>query len=134
MSATRPEELHTLFAEAALRGDIDALMALYEPDAVGVDLNGGELGGRAAIREFLLGFLAAAGEMEGNTSKVVASDDLALLSNHWHAVVKGPDGQDTTVSNYSAEVARRQPDGTWLFALDCPVFVPGAAPQAGLGR
>jgi ketosteroid isomerase-like protein len=32
----------------------------------------------------------------------------------------GPDGKPVKIEGQSAEVARRQPDGTWLFVIDNP--------------
>ena len=34
MPATKPQDIHTLFLDAFNRGDVDALVALYEPDAL----------------------------------------------------------------------------------------------------
>jgi uncharacterized protein (TIGR02246 family) len=126
MKAMHPEDLHRLFTEAALRKDLDAMMELYEPEPVSADLEGNALRGTAAIREFLQGFLAVADDMEGRTVKVFATEDLALMSNRWKAAIKTPDGEKVVISSHSAEVARKQPDGSWLFVVDCPLFVPDA--------
>jgi hypothetical protein len=32
----------------------------------------------------------------------------------------GPDGKPVKIDSQSAEVARRPPDGTWLFVIDNP--------------
>ena len=58
MSAHSPEELDQLFGEALNAGDLDALVALYEPQAVFVSEPGQTLTGTAAIREVLSAFVS----------------------------------------------------------------------------
>ena len=50
MPATEPEQMHGLFEQAFNAGDIDALMALYEPDAALVPQPGAIAEGTDAIR------------------------------------------------------------------------------------
>lgn len=122
MSAWQPEELHQLFAACVNAHDIDALLALYEQDSTAADLEGHPLQG-ADLRAFLLGFLSLVKHIDGGTRKVLVSGDIALLSSTWHAVLAAPDGGMTTATGISAEVARRQSDGTWRFLIDDPQFV-----------
>jgi ketosteroid isomerase-like protein len=44
-----------------------------------------------------------------------AAGDLAVLSNEWTLTVG-----DETMSAITAEVARREPDGSWLYVIDAP--------------
>jgi ketosteroid isomerase-like protein len=44
--------------------------------------------------------------------------DLALTSTRFDIITTG--GQTTTVRTATVEIARRQPDGTWLWAVDQP--------------
>jgi ketosteroid isomerase-like protein len=46
--------------------------------------------------------------------------DLALVYNDWHLSAARPDGTRFDTSGKAIEVVRRQPDGTWLFAIDDP--------------
>ena len=56
-----------------------------------------------------------------NVTKVVrAGDDLAVLYNEWSLTANGPDGKPIAMSGKAMEIVRRQPDGTWLFAVDDP--------------
>src|ERR687885_1006494 len=57
MPATDPAQMHGLFEEAFNAGHLDALMALYEPDAALVPQPGSVAEGTAAIRESLTWFL-----------------------------------------------------------------------------
>src|SRR5215470_17651092 len=102
--ARDPQDLERLLVSRERVGDIDGMMALYEPDAV-LDCGGGRLKrGKEAIRE-LFGELVASGRKFefGDQRPAIVSGDLALTSTCL------PDGSVT------AEVARRQGDGTWLW-------------------
>ena len=123
MAAHHPEDLHHLFVAGVNAHDVDALLALYEPDSTVADLEGHPLQGTATLRAFLLGFLAAVKQIDGGTRKVLVAGNIALLSSTWRAVLATQDGGMTSVMGTSAEVARRQPDGTWRFLIDDPQFV-----------
>lgn len=122
MPASRPEDLHELFMAGVNAHDLDALMEVYEPDPVSVGLDGQPLGGTAAVRELLGGFLQRAQRLETKTRKVFVNGDIALMSSIWSLVMANPDGSTRTSEGMSAEVARRQPDGTWLWIIDDPAF------------
>ena len=44
--------------------------------------------------------------------------DLAYLSNTWTLEAKDADGNPTSMGATTAEVARRQDDGRWLYVID----------------
>jgi ketosteroid isomerase-like protein len=44
--------------------------------------------------------------------------ELAFLVNRWSLSGTGPDGGDLDMGALTAEVARRQADGTWLYVVD----------------
>ena len=58
---------------------------------------------------------------------VSRTDDLALLTSKWEVTMTGPDGQRAKMNGQSVEVARRQPDGSWRFAIDMPFGVEAGA-------
>lgn len=116
MPARVPEELDQLFMKAMNAGDLEGVVALYEPGAIMMDP---ELAtGREAIREALTAFLAIKPKVTFEVKTLGQAGDIALTSAKWSLVGTGPDGNETTMSGQSAEVARRQPDGTWLFVID----------------
>ena len=120
MPARRPEDLHRLFAEALNAGDADAVMALYEPGASLVPQPGQVATGTEAIRAALDGFLALKGTVSVETRRVLAVGDLALLYGQWRLTGTAPDGSPLDLGGRDVEVARRQPDGTWLYVIDDP--------------
>lgn len=121
MPATEPTELHTLFAAAINDKDADALLALYEPDGVAIHLDGTSRTGRSELRTMIGELLTTIEHIEGETRKVHVAGDIALMSAGWRARTTSPDG-DGQVSGTTAEVARRQPDGTWRWVVDDPLF------------
>ena len=120
MSARSPEEIDPLFAQALNAGDIDALMALYEPQASLMPSPGKVVVGTAAIREALAAFLAGRPNMTVSQRLVSHTDDLALVTSKWELTMTGADGQRSTMNGQSVEVVRRQGDGSWRFAIDMP--------------
>jgi len=115
MLATSPREIHTLFLDAFNRGDVEALVALYEPNASLVTRNGIAVG-HQAIREAYQRMLTGGARMELETRTVTESGQgLAVLHASW-TYHRG----ETATPGLSTEVVRRQPDGTWLFVIDEP--------------
>jgi ketosteroid isomerase-like protein len=115
--AHTPEDLTRLFVERANAGDADGIAALYEPTAVMAYPPGDQTIGRDAIRALWERALASAPRFQPEAPlPTLISGDLALTAT------APRDG-----AGARAQVARRQPDGTWLRILDQPEFVsPGA--------
>jgi uncharacterized protein (TIGR02246 family) len=120
MGANKPEDIHKLFTAAFNSGNLEALMALYEPDAQLVPQPGQVTTGHEAIRQALQQFLALKGAMQITTRYVIRGDAIALLSGQWHLKGSGPDGKSVEMGGKSVEVARRQSTGEWLLVIDHP--------------
>lgn len=121
VTARSPEGCDRLFAETVNAGDLDALVGLYEPTCSLVQRDGGVAVGRPAIRAVLGRLLAINAKITTEIVKVTkAGEDLAMVYNDWHMSGSGPDGRAIEAPGKAIEVVRRQPDGTWLFALDDP--------------
>jgi len=121
MAPHTPEECDALFAQHVQAGELDALVALYEPNAALVQQDGSAATGHAAIREGLAGFVALRPSLRMNVLRVVrAADDLAVLYNDWSGSATAPDGSTMTFAGRAVEIVRRQSDGSWRFAIDDP--------------
>ena len=123
MAARTPEELDRLFAGAMNAGNLDALVALYEPQASLTPAPGKVAVGVDAIREALGGFLAGNPKMTLTPRVVSRAGDLALLTSKWEITMTDADGKPAELHGQSVEVARRQADGNWLFAIDLPLGI-----------
>ena len=76
--------------------------------------------GTTAIRSALEQFLALKGKVELETKHVVQHGDIALLRSAWRLKGTGPDGKPIEMRHGSAEVVRRQSDGSWRYVIDHP--------------
>ena len=119
MPATEPEQIHGMFEQAFNAGDIESLMALYEPHAPLVPQPGAIAEGSAAIHESMRWFLDRGGRISLETKLVLRVGDLAYLANRWALTgATMPDGSPAKLGATTAEVARLQPDGSWLYVID----------------
>lgn len=110
--ARTPEDLTRLFVERANAGDAAGLAAIYEEHAVMAYPPGRVTVGREAIRVLWESILANRPYFEPEASlPTLVSGDIALTAT------APKDG-----AGARAQVARRQPDGTWLRLLDQPEF------------
>lgn len=105
-TAREPEDLARLFNARANAGDVEGLVALYEPGAV-IAVGVVKATGHEEIRAFFTKLLSCKSEFPPvDTQPAIRNGDLALTS----ALL--PNG------DVSVEAARRQGDGTWLWAID----------------
>jgi ketosteroid isomerase-like protein len=108
-----------LLACAALTaGDLEAAVALYEPDAV---LSWGPdraAVGQAAIRGVLAEAMNMRLPLRGRTDSVLVAGNLALITGERSMRGTGPDGVAIALAGPATLIVRRRPDGTWLTVAD----------------
>jgi ketosteroid isomerase-like protein len=116
--ALDPQDLERLLVFREHAGDVDGMAALYDTEAL-LDRGGGRLiQGRQAIREFYRDLVETGRKFEmGQQQAAMVCGDLALTSTRL---------SDGTVT---AEIARRQGDGTWLWVIDQFAISSGVAPE-----
>ncbi|MGE0141187.1 MAG: SgcJ/EcaC family oxidoreductase [Ilumatobacteraceae bacterium] len=120
-AATSPEQLMLMFAERAASGDAAGLIELYEPDGVFEPQIGVVLRGAAEILPALTELAAMRPRIEyTGVPDVVIVDAIAIVSNSWTMTARLPDGSLHREGGVSADVLRRQQDGTWLVLIDQP--------------
>jgi len=102
-----PQDLERLLVARQHAGDVDGMAALYEPGAIVDPGEGPLLVGLPAIRTHFEAVVASGRRFAlGEQRPAVVVADVALTSTRF------PDG------SVSAEVARRQADGTWRWVID----------------
>ncbi|MCC6209008.1 MAG: nuclear transport factor 2 family protein [Gammaproteobacteria bacterium] len=115
LPAIEPEDLARFFLERANAGDVEGIVALYEKNAALALDSGRMVSGVDEIRQFYTTLLSARPQFTpGIQAAAIRNGDIALTSSRLR------DG------NITAEIARRQPDGSWLWAVDQPAIGKGA--------
>src|SRR5262245_2754491 len=107
VSALEPGDLERLYVERVNAGDVDGLVALFEPDAVVAFAPGQMATGSKAIRQLFTDLVGSGVQLTfRGQQRTLRAGDLALTSTRLHS------------GDATAEIARRQPDGTWRWVID----------------
>ena len=105
--AKEPNDLENFFIERANAGDVDGLVALYETNATLSCGDGKRVVGLDQIRNFFVSFLKSCPQLSQSAqAPALCSGNLALTSSRH------------SNGDVSAEIARQQPDGSWLWVVD----------------
>jgi ketosteroid isomerase-like protein len=110
--------MNLAFAAAVSSGDIEQVLALYEPDALLAPRPGERARGLVEIGGALEELLALGGTMESRNVYCMQVGELALLQGEWRLTGTAPDGSALELTSRTAEVVRRQRDGSWLYVID----------------
>jgi len=116
MSVRQPHAMNAAFADAFNARDLDALVALFEEDAVVVEQDGALRQGSAGVRRHLEELLALPGRMRSENRSAVHVGDMAMLTARWGI----RDGDTLVAAATSSELVRRGRDGTWRYVVDQP--------------
>jgi uncharacterized protein (TIGR02246 family) len=119
-----PDGVIRRFSDLLNARDVDGALALYEPEAAFVAEPGRWVTGRDKIRSALERFAALEPELEGEVESVREAGGIALVVNRWSLRGRGPDGP-VEMGGRSADVLRRQSDGSWRVLIDDPWGVSG---------
>ncbi len=111
-----PRDMNRTFAQARNAGDVQGLLSLFEPEAV-IQEEERRCAGTDELRAHLEWLVALGGEMISENNFAVEAGELALLRADYAIYQDGK----ITIAGSSAEVVRRQPDGSWLYVIDFPV-------------
>ena len=115
-----PAEMNQAFAAAFNSGNVNNLLALYEPGAVLVTQKGESLSSLPSIKAELLRLLALGGEMVSENIYAYQNEDIALLRARFTLKTKKPNGEPLEITGQTSEIVRRQKDGRWLYIVDHP--------------
>jgi uncharacterized protein (TIGR02246 family) len=126
MAAHTPEAVHSEWMKAFNAGNLEEMIALYEPDSAVVSEPGGDVvSGLPALKENLEGYLSLAGQIDLRLQRCIRCNDLAILYSGWTMTGQAPDGSEVNLNGQTSDVVRRQADGTWLLAIDNPFGTEG---------
>lgn len=111
-------EARQAYTEAALNGDVDALMALYTEDPVFMPPNSDPLQGRDALEEFVSGMFANGGFSQFQYDMLelyVLGDDAAEVISYSFTL---PGDEGVSDGGSDIHIWQRQEDGSWKIHRD----------------
>jgi ketosteroid isomerase-like protein len=114
-----PRAVAEAFAERLNARDLDGLVVLFADESIIVP-QPGQVEERAAVRDALAQFVALGVPFNLSIRRVFAVGDTALVIGDWTMTGTGPDGSDVDLAGTTADVVRRQPDGSWRYLIDNP--------------
>ena len=114
MIALTPEEAVHQLDDAFNRGDLRAVVDVYEENALVVPMPGTEARGTHAISSMFAQMLRPGMRAEQNSTKVLEADGIALFLSHWTLHIEGVPPQHFTATT----VLRKGADGGWRALID----------------
>lgn len=117
MGVAQPSGINAAFADGFNRRDVDALLALYDPDGAVVEVDGTVSHGVDPIRDHLERLVAIGGTMTSTNLTTVIAGEIALVTAAWEIVGSAV---APSIAGRSAEVLRQADDGTWSYLIDQP--------------
>ena len=114
MILSKPLDTISYLLDVRSRGDIEAALTCYEPNATVVTEPGKLATGKDAIRAFIQATISL--PIIFGDREIVEAKDIALHVSQW--ALRPTDGPE--IAGRTTDVLRRQPDGNWLLAIDNP--------------
>jgi uncharacterized protein (TIGR02246 family) len=116
-----PADVYPALLQAFNGGDIDAILACYEPEACFVLKSGHVARGAAELREMYRATFSYRPDLELDVRKIIpAGDDLALVVVDWRYKTVSSSGAARAWAGTATDIVRKQPDGRWKLVLDNP--------------
>lgn len=118
--AFHPADTVTQLINAVNQGNLEAVVACYETEAILIVQPGQTATGIKAIREAFAGYIAMQTIITAQMHKVTQAGNLALFISKWSATGTAADGSAVQMEGTSSDILRRQTDGRWLIVIDNP--------------
>jgi uncharacterized protein (TIGR02246 family) len=120
MPTNDPEMAVRDFFSAFNDGNVEAVLALYEPKAALVAQPAQIAEGTIALRAALDWFFSMKPTLTMGKNRLVIAGDLALSVAKWTLTGTGSEGKAVHMEGTTSDVLRPQADGRWLFVIDNP--------------
>jgi uncharacterized protein (TIGR02246 family) len=111
MLPNKPEDWPRLFVEHLNSGDLEAVAALYAPNAKFVGRSGETIVGRDRIRDMLTRMIRSKTKLQSRVIKAISVDDVAVLYTDFQGTTMDASEKTMDVRYNAVEDIRRQPDG-----------------------
>ena len=115
---TKPEGVIPSLLERFNSGKIEAMMALYAPEAVFIAKDGRTITDHTEIAAELEHDLKLGLPLKAKARHVFVADNVAQIVLDWSIDGTGPDGKHVHVGGSAADILRRGADGRWRYLID----------------
>jgi ketosteroid isomerase-like protein len=115
---TEPEGVIPSLVERFNSGKIEAMMALYAPEAVFVANDGRTITDRAEFTAILEHDIKLGLPLKANVRHVFVGGDTAQIVLDWSIDGTGPDGKIVHMHGTASDIMRRGADGRWRYIID----------------
>ncbi len=114
----KPEDVIPSLIERFNSGKVEAMMALYAPEAVFIANDGRTVTDRAEIAAQFQRDMSLGLPLKANVRHVFVSGDTAQIVVDWSIDGKGPTGEDVHLGGSACDIVRRGADGLWRYIID----------------
>ncbi|GIF52085.1 ketosteroid isomerase-like protein [Asanoa ferruginea] len=115
---TVPEDVVPALVERFNSGDVNAMLTLYEPQAVLVMRDGRTVRGHTEIAAQLAPDLQHGLPLAAKARHVFVNGDIAEIVLDWTIEGTGRDGEHVHVGGSASDVVHRGADGFWRYLID----------------
>ncbi len=92
MPAKIPEEICHLFQYAMAEGNLDAVLSVYDPEAVFLDQSRDVIKGREGLRQVLAPLAARRDRFDFTIKQVIKAGHIALMHTEWRCGAAAHEG------------------------------------------
>ena len=115
---TEPEGVIPSLIERFNSGKVEAMMALYAPEAVFIAKDGRTITDRTEIAAQFQRDMSLGLPLKANVRQVFVGDDTAQIVVDWSIDGTGPDGEHVHLEGSASDVVHRGADGRWRYVID----------------
>jgi ketosteroid isomerase-like protein len=115
---TTPESFVPALVERFNSRKLDAMMALYAPEAVFVAMDGRTITDRNEFAAQFQHDMDLGLPLKANVRHVFVGGDTAQIVVDWSIEGTGPDGKDVRLGGSASDIVRRGADGVWRYVID----------------
>jgi uncharacterized protein (TIGR02246 family) len=116
----KPEDWPRLFVQYLNSGDLEALTALYAPNARFDGGSGETIVGHDRIRDMLTRMIRLKTKLQSQVIRAISVDDVAVLYTDFQGTTMDASEKTIDVRYNAIEVLRQQPDGCWKLIVGDP--------------
>src|SRR6266478_1590856 len=116
----KPEDWPRLFVQYLNSGDLEAVVALYAPNARFVAESGETIVGRDRVRDMLALMIRSKTKLQSRVIKAISVDDVAVLYTDFQGTTMDVSEKTIDIRYNAIEVLRRQPDSCWKLIVGDP--------------